>query len=356
LRPARALSAAAIALFLASSGTAFGDIGGDSGDSNIVAARAQFQRGVESFRTGDFEAARLAFLEADRFHPTPVITYNLARVYERLSWLQEAVDGYERYLASAGSRAEYAQAAAVAIADLRSSAARIRFESDVPGAVVIVGGRQLSEPTPTTVLLPAGSHSAAAKLGDRKDLQVFTAARGQAATVRFIVANVAPRETDESGVFLAVNLALAPGWHFASNTGASARSSAGLFGAFELDAGYAVARALRLSLHATAAIGPNCPRFVDGHAVSAGPGVGVGLTRSLILSAHLVGGRSHDCVGGVVLDSDWVFGGRLGMQYDLVPRGYGTWFAVVSATFLAANREVDNASLFVPLGVGLRFQ
>ncbi len=321
----------------------------------LIHAREQFQKGVESFRAGDFDAARLAFLEADKAHPNPVITYNLSRAYERLGWLQEAVEGYERYLAAAGPSAEYAQASAVAIAELRANAARVRFESDVPGAVVIVGGRKLSEPTPTTVLMPAGTHSAAATRGERKDLQVFTAVRGQPSVVRFSVADAARQEVDKAGLFFAANLAIAPGFHFAANEGPRARSGSAVFAVLEADAGYAVARTLRLSLHVTGALGPNCPRFLDGHAVAGGPGVGVGVLTSLVLSAHLMGGRSHDCVGGVVLDSDWVFGGRLGAQYDLVPRAYGTWFASISATYLAANREVDNASLFVPLGVGLRF-
>lgn len=125
---------------------------------DVADARGHFADGVRRFGDGDFEGARRLFLQAEHEHHAPVILYNLARAEERLGHPQAAVDAYERYLAEAGARAEFAEPAAIAVADLRARSGRVRIESKPQGARAFVDGNPLEEPTPTSVLLPAGLH------------------------------------------------------------------------------------------------------------------------------------------------------------------------------------------------------
>jgi hypothetical protein len=146
-------------------------------------ARQHFAEGVRRFGDGDFEGARRLFLQAEHEHHAPAILYNLARAEERLGHPQAAVDAYERYLADAGSKAEYGEAAAIAIVEIRGRSSRVRIESRPSGARVFVDGSALAGVTPTVVLAPAGLHHVVIEADAWRAAIDFEAAAGGEKTV-----------------------------------------------------------------------------------------------------------------------------------------------------------------------------
>src|SRR6187402_1513335 len=61
-------------------------------------AKLSFQRGAELYRAGHYEAAVKSFLEADRLAPSPALSFNIARAYERLDDASGALRWYRDYL------------------------------------------------------------------------------------------------------------------------------------------------------------------------------------------------------------------------------------------------------------------
>lgn len=75
-------------------------------------AQAFFQRGTKLYRQGKYEAALIAFTEAQRFAKLPELDYNMAVINERLNRAPEAIEYYRAYLRDADhpSDAERVQA------------------------------------------------------------------------------------------------------------------------------------------------------------------------------------------------------------------------------------------------------
>src|SRR5262245_59644132 len=122
------------------------------------AARDAFKAGVAAFQNGDFETALAKFREAEAQKPAPAITYNIARTLEQLERPQAAVAAYEAYVAAAGENGEFTSASTLAIAQIKARSTRLRIESQPPGASVVLDGEKLDEKTPTSVLVPRGTH------------------------------------------------------------------------------------------------------------------------------------------------------------------------------------------------------
>ncbi|MBW2734095.1 MAG: tetratricopeptide repeat protein [Deltaproteobacteria bacterium] len=118
-----------------------------------------FQKGQTLYASGRFEEAVKSFLQAQRLSPHRSALFNVARCYENLGRLREALDAYRQTLAlsqTAAHRAEVTQR----IALLSRRPTKIFIASDPPGAKVTVDGRPRAEqqPTPTVVALRPGEH------------------------------------------------------------------------------------------------------------------------------------------------------------------------------------------------------
>jgi tetratricopeptide (TPR) repeat protein len=72
----------------------------DSSDVSDVEARARFESGRLAFESGRFEEALSDFRRAYELSPRPLILYNMGIAYDRLRRDAEALDAFERYLAS----------------------------------------------------------------------------------------------------------------------------------------------------------------------------------------------------------------------------------------------------------------
>jgi hypothetical protein len=101
-----------------------------------------FRRGLELYEENNDAGALAEFRAAWDAAPHPQIAYNLGRVHDRLSHAVEAVDWYERFVATAGERVPRRQRDQVArdLERLRARIGRVRVESNVAGAWVTVAG------------------------------------------------------------------------------------------------------------------------------------------------------------------------------------------------------------------------
>lgn len=124
-------------------------------------AKLSFQRGADQYRAGHYQAAVQAFLEADRLAPSPPLSFNIARAYERLDDASGALRWYRDYLRRSPSaknapevRARVAELAAkLASRDLQ----QISVFSTPSGANVLIDGR-IAGTTPFTSDLKPGKH------------------------------------------------------------------------------------------------------------------------------------------------------------------------------------------------------
>jgi tetratricopeptide (TPR) repeat protein len=87
-----------------------------------------YRRGTELYNDAQFEAALEAFQEAATLYASPDFQFNIAKCYERLGELPQAVRHYETYLRTAGDTSDRAVVEST-IADLKR---RIEAEQNKP--------------------------------------------------------------------------------------------------------------------------------------------------------------------------------------------------------------------------------
>jgi hypothetical protein len=109
---------------------------------DVEQARADFERGADLYRAGDYRGALAAFQAAQARAPAPQSLFNIARCQERLGQLAEAVESYEAYLSAAP-----AAPARAAVSDhLAELQARLPLEAspvsvEPPASVSVDGDR-----------------------------------------------------------------------------------------------------------------------------------------------------------------------------------------------------------------------
>ena len=117
-------------------------------------------QGVEAYQAGDFARAVEAFEWAQQVGAPPSNLYNLARCYEQLGRLADALRTYESYLESAEIPAERRLRAQELRDQLASRPGRVELRSIPDGASVTVSGSETPAGiAPTTLTLPPGEHS-----------------------------------------------------------------------------------------------------------------------------------------------------------------------------------------------------
>lgn len=138
-------------------------------------AKAQFEKGAADYRDRRYHEAVIAFLAADRLSPSPALSFNIARAYERLDDTGGALRWYRDYLRRApdASNAEGVQARVRALAaDLVAQGLQqVTVLSTPSGAAVTVDGRDVGV-TPYTGEHSIGEHDVALKASDRPERRV----------------------------------------------------------------------------------------------------------------------------------------------------------------------------------------
>jgi tetratricopeptide (TPR) repeat protein len=123
------------------------------------------ERGIVAFEHGDFQAAIVAFLEADRLSPDSALSYNLGRVYEQLHDDAHALAQYREYLRRAPQAAERKQEVVSKVAALakRVGAAALQVvrvdATPDEGTLVWIDDEPVG-PAPAQLQLPVGPHRA----------------------------------------------------------------------------------------------------------------------------------------------------------------------------------------------------
>jgi hypothetical protein len=351
-------------------------------------ARKHFAEGVKRYQEGDFEGARVLFEQANAEHHAPPILYNIARAEERLGHPQAAVDQYDAYIAEAGEKGEFTQAAVLAIARIRANSRQLRIESKPAGARVFVDGSPTRDVAPTRVLVPAGRHHVVAEgegwraeadveagasavetvtLGrpESASASASESARPGAATPAS-PASPAPHEgpppteavppfTPDGFVF-GSEFAIVP--HRFDGTTARRHSSFGLAAGLVVEAGYAPADDFVVLGRALVAVGS---KGVPATTLAA---IGIALSyrvrRSIWIGAAFMGGRA--LLPGAItpvddeqrrFDSDYVFCPTLEVSVAVLTKPYGQWLVSIFPGYYFAS-PADNDVFFVPVGFGLR--
>ena len=345
----------------------------------LTDARAHFADGVRRYQEGDYEGARFLFQQANTEHHAAAIVYNVARAEERLSHPQAAVDAYDAYIAEAGEKGEFTQAAVLALARIRASSPQLHIESKPAGARLFVDGTQARDPAPTRVLVPPGRHHIVAEgEGWRAETDVEATSPG-AVPVTLVapenastgpaapppargapardVGAAAPSARGVSDGFVAgAQFVLVP--HDFIATKASASSSFGLSAGLLADAGYALTDNLILVGRGLVTVGSK------GSPGTVLMGIGVGMSyrvhESIWIGAAFMGGRAllpgaFNPVGDEQrrFDTDYVFCPSLEISVAVLTKPYGQWLLSAYPGYFFAS-PTDNDVFFVPIGFGLR--
>lgn len=115
-------------------------------------ALQHYQRGVELFGDGAYDAALVEFERAYKIAPTYKLLFNIAQVNRQLNDYTKALEAYDRYLRDGGTEISPARRAEVRaeIARMSSRVARVEVKTNGRGPVsvddVVVGNSPMSEP------------------------------------------------------------------------------------------------------------------------------------------------------------------------------------------------------------------
>lgn len=340
---------------------------------DIELARERFAEGVKRLEKNDYEGARKLFLEADQAHHSPVIEYNLALAEERLGHLQAAVDGYERYLTEAGDSGELGQAAAVAIAQIKGRAGRVRVESAPAGARVFINGSATRERTPTTVLVPVGHHVVVVEGDDyraTREIEVDGGATVPIDVKRPQVARPAEgrmypmplpiRSHDElRDLVWGASFDVVPYGFFRHNQPGE-EGATGIFVGLSAGAGFAFTPRAVVGLRAFGSVGSECKGVFDSHIAALGPMLQLRAFDELWIGAGLYGGNGATCrtsdTGPVKhFSTDIVFSPMFDVSYAVTSRTYGQWLVSAGIGYFFATPSNDNRLIYAPVGFGPRF-
>jgi len=135
--------------------------GTTSDTQNVIErARKHFERGVEHYSAGDYDAALAEFQRTYELRPSYKLLFNLAQVQVERRDHAAALRLFNEYLRRGGSEiaAERAREVERELQRLRQSVAEISFRIDVGGARIFVDAAQVGvSPVPEPVLVNAGS-------------------------------------------------------------------------------------------------------------------------------------------------------------------------------------------------------
>lgn len=115
-------------------------IAGDAGD--VDEARTRFQRGVDLYRDGSFDAALAEFTKAYELSPNYRVLYNIAQVQSERHDYVAALNLFEKYLREGGTEvpADRREQVTKEITALKGRVAQVTVSADADGAELLVDG------------------------------------------------------------------------------------------------------------------------------------------------------------------------------------------------------------------------
>ena len=346
---------------------------------DLAEARKHFAEGVKRYQDGDYEGARFLFRQANTEHHAAAIVYNVARAEERLAHPQAAVDAYDAYIAEAGEKGEFTQAAVLALARIRASAPQLHIESKPAGARLFVDGSPTRDPAPTRVLVPPGRHHIVAEgEGWRAEADVEATPSGPGAVTLTAPADATAKVTSppvdrsasppaelgrtpakpgvSDGLVIGAQFVVVP--HDFIGTKSRSFSSFGLSAGLLAEAGYALTDDLVLAGRGLVTVGSKgAPATV---LMAAGIAMSYRVLDSVWIGGAFMGGRAllpgaFNPTGDEQrrFDTDYVFCPTLEISVAVLTKPYGQWLLSAHPGYFFAS-PTDNDALFVPIGFGLR--
>lgn len=182
-------AAAAAILELVSPALADGKGQAPPDSAQIDEARQRFQRGVELFKEGSYDAALAEFNKAYELAPNFRILYNVAQVHQERHDYVAALQFLERYLAQGGADVPSDRRDQVGrdIAALNNRVAHLAITTEVAGAEVLVDGVSAGvTPLSDAILVSAGVRQIQLrKPGYEAATRSLTIAGGESARAEF---------------------------------------------------------------------------------------------------------------------------------------------------------------------------
>jgi tetratricopeptide (TPR) repeat protein len=135
-------------------------------------AQTLFERAVRAYEAGLFRDAVDLFKDADQLAPSALLSFNIAKAYERMSDTKNALAAYRDYLRrlpQAENRLETSQRIAELELSLQKQGVQQLSVFSVPSGATLVIDDVSRGVTPWTGELPPGAHRIAIRLRDYRD-------------------------------------------------------------------------------------------------------------------------------------------------------------------------------------------
>lgn len=352
---------------------------------DVAKARKLFADGVHQYQIGDYEGALRLFREANAEHHAPAIIYNIGLAEEKLGHRQAAVDAYEAYVAEAGEKGDLTSAAVSALAQIRSTSAKLRIETKPPGAHVFVDGTALPDPSPVAFLVGAGHHIIVVQGEGWRAEKEIEATGGVAQTVELeepprpvappnppplepppavvtpplaplIVKPVEP-PAGPDGLVWGAAFAITTGIMFgvdpvdeSGHTHKNTKTIPTVLAGPLLEVGYALTENIELLGRGLVGIGPDGkPSYM----YMGGPGLSFKLGR-IWAGATFIGGRIESARHDDKYGTDIVFGVLIEVAIPVLQKPSGQWLVSIQPSFLLTEMRNDNTTIFWPIAFGYR--
>jgi hypothetical protein len=151
-------------------------------------AREHFDRGIELFNEGRYDAALAELWRAYDIAPAFPVLYNLGRVHAILGHPVEAARAFERYLAEGGDAIPAARRDEVEteLSRQRSRIGRLVVETNIAGSIINIDGIDIARtPLEAPIPLGAGAHTIAVRApGHASEIRSVQIAGGVEETIR----------------------------------------------------------------------------------------------------------------------------------------------------------------------------
>ncbi|MSP26409.1 MAG: hypothetical protein EXR75_14905 [Myxococcales bacterium] len=148
-------------------------------------ARERFIEGITAYDAGNFDDARISFLQAYALKRHPAVLLNLGQSELKSGNVEEGGNHLNQFLReNDGATAEQRKAAQDGISEARKKAAFVIFIVDTDGATVGIDGQIVgTSPLGDPVFVRAGEHEASAAFNGKVEKARFSANKGSGAAV-----------------------------------------------------------------------------------------------------------------------------------------------------------------------------
>jgi hypothetical protein len=167
---------------------------GSADDPTTAMARARFKEGVEFYDKGEFEQARVSFLQAYALKKHPLVLLNLAWSCVKSGHAVDADRYFKQFLAEGKDITEKQRADANdGLAQARTKMGRIEVVAAAGTEVTVDGDRIGTVPLADSVVVEVGAHTVKFKAPDgTTDTESITVTGGEKAVARFKAPTPAP--------------------------------------------------------------------------------------------------------------------------------------------------------------------